>query len=491
MIARRIFLAFMNTKQVARFALMTALIWALASAAVEAQSVFVTGLKAPLKIAVMADGNLLVAEAGNGPNTGRISLIDRCGNRLTLLDSLPAGLAAPENEPDGPTSLALRGRTLYVLIGEGDSLRRGPAPGTAIPNPNPSSPLFSSVLAVEFSADVSRSSGGFTLAAADHTMIKNGASVALSNGRGETATIRLLVDFPDITPNPIPPFPGNVRGSHPFGVELDGNQLLLADAALNRVVRVDLSSGASSTLVTFPPIANPTPVGPPVIDPVPDGIRLFGDRLLVTILSGFPFPAGRAEVRLVDPATGNFAPFITGLTMAIDVLPVKTRTGGDQFYVLEHSTNPLAQPRGPGRLTRFDSPTGPPVVIANNLAGPVGMARDPKTGDIFVTEIGAGRITQFFGDEFDVFLKDDNNGDTLRFSALTGDYLFTSCRAGSVTLAGKGEISRSGCEIELNDPFVSATLDQCLIAPLNRGRATIRLSLFGPIFHIEGSNQAR
>jgi hypothetical protein len=187
----------MNHKQVARFALIIALIWMTASVTAKAQSAFVTGLKAPVKIVVIGGGNLLVAEAGNGPNAGRVSLIDRCGNRLTLLDALPSGLSAPNNEPDGPTAVALVGRTLYVLTGEGDSLRNGPAPGTTIANPNPSSPLFSAALAVEFSAEVGGSTGGFTLAAADHATIKNGTSVTLSNGRGQIIRVP-SADFFDV-----------------------------------------------------------------------------------------------------------------------------------------------------------------------------------------------------------------------------------------------------------------------------------------------------
>lgn len=476
----------MNHKQVIRFALLLALSWTTTSITVKAQAAFATGLKAPTKIVAIGGGNLLVAEAGNGPNTGRVSLIDGCGNRITLLDALPSGFSLPSNDPDGATAVALVGRTLYVLTGEGDSLRNGPVPGTSIPNPNPSSPLFSAVLAVEFSAEVS-STGGFTLTIADQAAIKNGTPVTLSNGRGETATIRLLVDFPDTTPNPIPAFPGNVRASHPFGVEVDGNQLWLVDAALNRVVRVELPSGTNSPLVTFPPIANPTPVGPPVIDSVPDGIRLFGDQLLVTTLTGFPFPIGSAEVRRVDRATGAFTPFITGLTRAIDVLPVKTRTGADQFYVLEHSL-PTAQPPRPGRLLRFDSPTGPPVVILGNLSNPVGLARDAQTGDLFVTEIVTGQIIRVPSAEFfDVCLQDDRTGETLRFNSATGDYSFGSCSAG-FTLAGRAGVKREGCLITLRDARVSVTLDRCLIAPSNRGSATIRRTPFGTAFLIEDSD---
>src|SRR5438309_9572932 len=144
-----------------------------------------------------------------------------------------------------------------------------------------------------------------------------------------------------------------------------------------------------------PPMCSPNPLfpfGPPAIDPVPDSIHLFGGQFLVTLLSGFPFPPGVAQVRMVDAHTGNDKPFITGLTSAIDVLPVKTPGGGDEFLTLEFSTNQLAQ--APGRLQLFTSPGGPPVVIADCLITPTSMALDPKTGSLFVTEIFTGRIIE-------------------------------------------------------------------------------------------------
>src|SRR3989475_12525963 len=95
---------------------------------------------------------------------------------------------------------------------------------------------------------------------------------------------------------------------------------------------------------------------------------------------------------MVDAHTGNDKPFITGLTSAIDVLPVKTPGGGDDFLTLEFSTNQLGQ--APGRLQLFTSPGGPPVGIADCLITPTSMALDPQTGSLFVTEIFTGRIIE-------------------------------------------------------------------------------------------------
>jgi hypothetical protein len=109
---------------------------------------FVTGLNAPTKIIYAhRRGYFLVSEGGNAqPNSGRISIVTNDGFRFTLIDGLPSGLAPPNNEPIGPSAMWLDGNTLYIAIGGGNEVLAGPAPGTEIPNPNPNSPLFSSVL---------------------------------------------------------------------------------------------------------------------------------------------------------------------------------------------------------------------------------------------------------------------------------------------------------------------------------------------------------
>jgi len=77
------------------------------------------------------NGNLLVAEQGNGPNTGRISILDpSSGERRTLLDGLPSAInnLGGFPAPSGPSGLAMRGRTLFIAIGVGDAALLGPLP---------------------------------------------------------------------------------------------------------------------------------------------------------------------------------------------------------------------------------------------------------------------------------------------------------------------------------------------------------------------------
>ena len=379
-------------------ALAVLLTFNLTSVSVKAQcptTVLASDLRAPTKIILSQNGNLLVAEQGNGPNTGRISVLDpSSGERRTLLDGLPSAInnLGGFPAPSGPSGLAMRGRTLFIAIGVGDAALLGPLPGTELPNPNPSSPILSSVLEVHFSANAEKTASGFTLTEADQFALQSGAELVLDNGKGDKLTIKLLADFPNVVPAPRPDLPDNTVSSNPFGVAVNNNLLYVPDASLNRIWTVELNTGATAVLTTFASLTNPFPLGPPAIDAVPDSIHLFGGQFLVTLLTGFPFPPDVAQVRIVDPHTGDNQPFITGLTSAIDVLPVKTPAGGDEFLTLEFSTNQLAQ--APGRLQLFTSPGGPPVVIANCLITPTSMALDPKTGRLFVTEIFTGRIIE-------------------------------------------------------------------------------------------------
>lgn len=389
---------------------------ALAASAARAQSVsvFAGGLKAPSKLVMTPRGNLLVAEGGDGPNKGRVSLIDRrTRERRTVLDGLPAGPSI-EGGISGPSGIALEGDTVYVVIGAGDGTVAGPAPGTEKPNPNPSSPLLSSVLAVKLPAGFEESNAqGPTLTLADHASI-NGGGVFTSGNGANRVSVELVTNFANSEPAPRPDFADNVRASNPFGVAVNGRLLYVVDASLNKVSVVGADSGAVSTLATFAPVANPLPFGPPFIDAVPDSVRLVGDTLLVPTLTGFPFPSGRAGVRQVSTVTGAEGDsYVSGLTTAIDVLTYqgepdrRTRltSGPDKgaaeaarlpnhmthYLALEFSTNFLQN--APGRLL-FDSNDSNPVVLAEPLISPTSMARDPRSGDIFVTSMFPGLVVR-------------------------------------------------------------------------------------------------
>ncbi len=365
---------------------------------VEAQTsmVFATGLKRPVKIIyVQKNGYFLVAENGDVqvPNSGRISIVTNEGGRFTLIDGLPSGPTPPNLDNSGPSAMVIQGEKLYVAIGNGNATLNGPAQGSEIPNPNPNSPIFSSVLEFQFLPLGFRPGrASYELSLNDHTRLANGETILLGSLGSPKARMRLVADFPNFTPSPRPDAPNNVRPSNPFGIAAHANGLYVVDAAQNNIWTIDLGTGTVGNLITYPFRPNPTPVGAPFVEPVPDSLRLFGNKLLVTFLVGFPFPAGTANVRQYDLDSGVESQVIGGLTSAIDVLPFEASGFCSSFYTLEYSTSMLMG--APGRLQRFDTPNGPPTLISNTLATPTSMARNPATGDLVVTEIVPGRLTR-------------------------------------------------------------------------------------------------
>jgi hypothetical protein len=352
----------------------------------------VSGLLGPMGITQSNKGNLLVAESGPAtPNSARISIVSPQGERRTLVSGLPSGVYFETGQASGPSGLFLHGRTLYVTIGIGDSIMAGPGPGLYLPNPNPSSPLFSSVLAIHFSANVEKTTTGFTLTLAQQQTLASGQNVTLSNAQGDRITIELVVNFPNYTPDPRASFPRNVRGSNPFDLVALNNHLYVTDAAQNTVNRVELDHGTFSVLATFPPIPNPLfpNVGGPFIEAVPTGIAYADGKLLVALFRGFPFLLGTSVVEKVDPQTANHAPLITGLSDAIDVLAItKDSTSDDSkpsYLILQFASAPFLSP--PGLLLEFDSATSSPRQLADCLVAPTSMTLDSKTEKLYVTAL--------------------------------------------------------------------------------------------------------
>ena len=351
----------------------------------------VSGLRRPLGLARSNVGNLLVAETGTPlSSSGRISIVEPSGTRRNLIDGLPSGLN-DVSEPSGPAGLAMQGRTLYVLIGIGDAVLPGPFPTTQVPNPAVSSPIYSSVLAMHFSASVEMSTAGFTLSLADQQSLAAGRKVILTNGGGDTIDIELVANFPDYIADPLPGFPDIVRGSNPFAVAIGANQLYVTDGGRNLTWQVGLQAHAFSVLTAFPPIPNPVPGFGPVLDAVATGIAYSGSQLLIALFRGVPFPPGASEVVRVDPATGQQSSFIVGLTTAIGVLVF--RSGGDENYlVLQHSSGPGLFFAGPGVVLRFRTRGSAPTILAACLDRPTSLALDERTGTLYVAELVTGRI---------------------------------------------------------------------------------------------------
>jgi hypothetical protein len=328
-----------------------------------------SGLKFPLGVIQTTQRNLIVSETGDHGvlHSGRISIVDLDGARRTLVDGLPSA-TNDVNEPAGPAGLVMRGRTLYVAIGIGDTILPVPPTPFRIANPAPSSRLFSSILAIHFSAHTEHVTSGFTLTPAHHEALADGRKVRLSNRRGDQVAIELVANFPDHVPNPLPPAPTNVQGSNPFDLELLGNHLYVTDGGRNLVWKTDLRTGAFEPLATFPPVPNPTAVGGPTIEAVPTGIRRLNGNLYMTLFRGFPFPPGTSVVEQIDPRTGDHAPVLAGLRTAVDLLFLRTHEKAT-MVVLEHASGPCCR-RSRVRVLSRSAPRQAPRCWPTASTGP-------------------------------------------------------------------------------------------------------------------------
>jgi hypothetical protein len=363
----------------------------LAQAPCPAVQTFATGLVAPSKLIRTPHGNFLVAEGGpEVPNHGRISIVDQQGHRRTLLDGLPSARTFV-GDFNGTTGVELQGRTLFVLNGQGDVTLPGPVQGTERSNPAPASPIFSSVLAIHFSAAMEEATTGVALTLADHHALKSGQSLVRADAQGRKMTIQLVTDFADYAPEPRPNFADNVRHSHPYGIVVRDGFLYIVDAGFNTVRKVNVLNGTEETLASFAPTPNPRPVGPPFIENVPTSIHWAGGQLVVTLLSGAPFfLPGYSQVQQVNPESGAIIPLIAGLSSAIDVIALPARGGAAGFLTLEHNlTFPVP---GPGRMQFFSAADASPVVLADCLTTPTSMVWDRKGNRVVISEMATGRL---------------------------------------------------------------------------------------------------
>ena len=97
----------------------------------------------------------------------------------------------------------------------------------------------------------------------------------------------------------------------------------------------------------------------------------------MTLFRGVRFAQDTSIVEQVDPVTGSHSAFITKLTSAIAILPVRDRANTDYLVLQFASSGPFFG--GPGLVLRFASPNSPGAVVTNCLTSPTSMALDAKT----------------------------------------------------------------------------------------------------------------
>jgi hypothetical protein len=324
----------MRTVRFLPFAVAASLVFAApASARGLDVDVIADGLDNPRHVAVAKNGDVYVAEAGEGGNhatapscfdsaegfactgrTGAVTRISRHGQERVV-----SGLAsfAPESGDSaiGPHGVFADGNDVYFTNGGPTGPTRGGPRNIVLRDP--------------------------TLVSEDPISALYGRLFKLRRNGG----IRPIADawaF-ERTFNPDAVVGNDLIDSNPVDVLEDRGRFVIADAGGNSVLRTN-RRGRLEVLSLFPNVLTARPPFAPQAIPmqaVPTGVVKGPDGFYyVSQLTGFPFPPGGAKVFRVDPRTGDYTTFASGFTNIMDL------DFGDDgtLYVLEIDTDSLVPP---------------------------------------------------------------------------------------------------------------------------------------------------
>jgi hypothetical protein len=324
--------------------------------------VLTDGLNNPRGITIAPDGTIYVAEAGTGGDdlcvpfedeeicmgtTSRVVAIDADGTVTPVVEGLPS-LALDEGEYVGAADVVVADDgSLYIAIGFGaDSPSRD-------------------AIAEEWAPAAMLG----TIQHADGETLTQVADLAVWETENDPDADQPSTQGPQGQPS---------DHSNPNGLLLTSDgRLLAADAGGNTVLEVDPDTG-DITMVAFledrfapaPPFLQLPPGTEIPMQAVPTNLAEAADgSVLISQLTGFPFPVGGANVyALTETTTPDVE--LEGFTNAMDLVLVD-----DDLYVVEFAQDGLLA--GPaGALVRV-RPDGTRVsLLRDDLPAPGGVAAD-------------------------------------------------------------------------------------------------------------------
>ena len=318
-------------------------------------SLVATGFNGPQGVHVAANGDVWVSDDGTGGatsfdaptptggtgtgtygDTARLIRVAPDGSQRvasTLLSVSPPGIG-----PTGGGKIALIGDAVYVT----DAVWNA---GYSVPRV----PRASSVLRVE---------GGAT-----------------------TEVANLFAFDEENNPDGVPAAQGGVD-SHAYGLAAGPDGLLyVADAGGNDLLKVDPATGAVSLVAS---LAGRTGTG---AQSVPTDVAFGGDgTVYVTLLGGFPYPAGVS--RVVKVVGGEVTDFATGLNLLTDVT---LGPDGSLYAVSLGTADVSAEPpyaANSGSIVRIGA-DGKWGTVVSGINYPTAVAFN-AAGDAYVTQNGLG-----------------------------------------------------------------------------------------------------
>lgn len=297
------------------------------------------GLKSPVGVEfVPALGGIVIAEAGTGNNDGQITLY-RWGKTVVLADSFPS-VIRPDGNAEGTTHIAFNRGVLWIVNGVSGKLYR---------------------------LNVRRFRQEQPPISADDLPFDDVKAFIFSQGFTDSNIYKIVFDE---------------RGN-----------AYITDSGANVVVKRSVE-GELSIFAEIPPIPNPTPVGAPLVEPVPTGLTYNGTSFFVSAFGGFPFAPGTSRIYEINK-NGEIVGFQEGYTTLIDLefsepqprslFALQLGTFGEAGFEPNTGSLVLATPQGPVN-----------VIEGLNFPNGLEILAGRSTAKAYITSIADGTLTVYF-----------------------------------------------------------------------------------------------
>lgn len=300
---------------------------------------FVNGL---IGVEVDAEGKIWVTEHGTGNDDGTVTIINPDGSLTTFMTGLPSALNPLVGEIAGSfRTYQMPNNKVLIVVGEGPHQM------------------------------------GESLLVVDKSNFTPGTPLTLND-------VELSMKLGDHVHDQ------GLPQSDPYNITWAPNgDILVADAGANQILKLASGTGTVSTVASLPPIPNPLPFGPPMMDAVPTDIvpKADGSGYYVCQLTGFPFIDSVSTIFNLDNS-GNLTPWQTGFTLITDMGydPKDGNLCVLQFSRFGPVDTTLSFFPGAGRVIKL-KPDGSREVIAENFIGFAPSFTFDAAGDLYVTDL--------------------------------------------------------------------------------------------------------
>lgn len=329
--------------------------------------VYLGGLQTPRGLDIDADGDLIVAQLGDGSGfTGRITHVWEMTNPDTgawsvlskdLVNTLPSTVFNPEaGELIGPSDAVVSadGSVHFVTGG----------------------PFFSDPYWPSYQALWSAPND-------NHAPLQTAAPYAWF--------------FPyEIEHDP----DGEGPDSNPYSLELDADgNAYVNDSGANATYMVT-ADGTITTYAVYPSFPNPTDIGPPMVNQVPTGMAWGPDgALYVSTLTGFPFLQGAAVVYRLEDLDGDGDVLEEGeMEVYADGLTTSTAIAFDDdgnLYATQFNGFLKGEAPNTGDVVMWED--GEWHTVISGLSTPTGLAIG-HDGTIYVSQEFFGQVLRIWQD---------------------------------------------------------------------------------------------